>query len=672
MNKEKAKERIEKLSRQIDEYRYRYHVLDDPMITDEIYDSLTRELKELEGQFPEFLSPDSPTQRVGGKPLEKFTAIPHESPMLSLNDVFTPEELQAWLNRLQKLLPEQKEFEFHMDLKMDGLACALVYENGRLVRGLTRGDGLVGEDVTQNVRTIQSVPLILRKDPGVPADYYQGRLEVRGEIMLYKKDFEKLNSEREKAGLPAFMNPRNTAAGTVRQLDPALVAARPLKFHAYGVIAGGIRTKSEEYDRARKLGFIVNSHTYKAKNIKDMLKVIDEWEDKRKTLPYNTDGLVITINDKVLYNRLGFVGKAPRGSVAYKYAPEQATSKVKDIFISIGRTGAATPVAMLEPTVIAGSLVQMATLHNEGEVERKDIRIGDTVVVHKAGDIIPEVIESLPKLRDGTQKKFQMPKDCPDCGTELVKLKEDEAVWRCPNSSCPSRLSNQLRHFASKSALDIEGLGEKNVEVLLENHLVNNAADFYRLRPEDLKGLERFADISANKLVSAIAEKKQPDLHRFIYALGIRHVGAQTAVDLANTFKDFEEFKKTTIDELQKVEGIGTVVAESIVEWLAEPENQKLLDYFKEAGVVPKKVHIKESSITGKKFVITGTLSTMDREAAAEKVRSLGGIFQSSVGKDTDYLVAGGNTGAGKLEKAQKYGTKIIDEEEFFRLINSA
>ncbi|HEX5455748.1 MAG TPA: NAD-dependent DNA ligase LigA [Candidatus Saccharimonadales bacterium] len=672
MNKEKAKERIDKLSRQIDEYRYRYHVLDDPMITDEIYDSLTRELKELEEKFPQFLSPDSPTQRVGGKPLEKFTAVPHESPMLSLNDVFTPDELQAWLGRLKKLLPEQKEFEFHMDLKMDGLACALIYEGGRLVRGLTRGDGLVGEDVTQNIRTIRSIPLILRKDPDIPPDYYQGRLEVRGEIMLYRKDFEELNREREKEGKAAFMNPRNTAAGTVRQLDPSLVAARPLKFHAYSLIAQGIRTKSEEYETARKLGFIVNRHIYTVKDIKDMLKVINEWEDKRKTLPYNTDGLVITINDKALYNRLGFVGKAPRGSVAYKYAPEQATSKVKDIFISIGRTGAATPVAMLEPTVIAGSLVQMATLHNEGEVERKDIRIGDTVAVHKAGDIIPEVIESLPRLRDGTQKKFKMPKDCPDCGTALVKLKEDEAVWRCPNSSCPSRLSNQLRHFASKSALDIEGLGEKNVEILLENNLVNNAADFYNLKAEDLKKLERFADISANKLVAAIAEKKRPDLHRFIYALGIRHVGAQTAVDLANNFKDFDKFKKTTIDELQNVAGIGAVVAESIVEWFAEPVNQKLLDDFKEAGVSPKKVHVKESAITGKRFVITGTLSTMDREAAAEKVRSLGGIFQSSVGKDTDYLVTGAGTGSGKLEKAQKHGTEIIDEEKFFMLINSA
>lgn len=669
MNKEKAKERIEKLRKQIDEYRYRYHVLDDPMVTDEIYDSLTRELRGLEEKFPEFLSPDSPTQRVGGKALDKFVAVPHSMPMLSLNDVFTPEELKAWIERLHKQLPDEKSFEYHLDLKMDGLACALVYENGVLVRGLTRGDGRVGEDVTQNIRTIRSIPLRLRVDPKIPAEYYSGRVEIRGEIMLYKKDFEAINREREKAGQPAFMNPRNTAAGTVRQLDPVLVAARPLKFHAYGLLAADIKTKAEEYERAGRLGFIVNPQSTQKKSYEQIISVIDQWDDKRHELPFNTDGLVVTLNDKALYNRLGFVGKAPRGSIAYKYAPEQVTTKVKDIFISIGRTGAATPVAMLEPTVIAGSLVQMATLHNEGEVERKDIRIGDTVAVHKAGDIIPEVIESFPKLRDGTQEKFKMPKTCPECNTTLIKLKQDDAVWRCPNPKCPARLSNQLRHFASKSALDIEGLGEKNVEVLLDNNLVKNAADFYRLKAEDLKKLERFAEISASKLVASIAEKKNPELYRFIYALGIRHVGAQTAVDLANRYKNFDNLAKATLDDLKEVEGIGEVASESVIAWFAEPEHQKLLEDFKELGVKPKDVRVKESAITGKKFVVTGTLESMGREEAAEKIRSLGGIFQSSVGKDTDYLVAGGNTGSSKLEKARKYGTQIIDEKTLLKFL---
>lgn len=669
MNK-KIKERIDKLREQIDDYRYRYHVLDDPMVTDEIYDSLTRELKDLEEKYPEFLSPDSPTQRVGGKALDKFVNVAHQTIMLSLNDVFTQEELQAWINRLHKLLPEEKQLEYHIDLKMDGLACALVYENGILTRGLTRGDGRVGEDVTQNIRTIKSIPLRLRRDSKVDKRFYSQRVEIRGEIMLYRKDFEQINAERKKADLPAFMNPRNTAAGTVRQLDPALVASRPLKFHAYGLISDGITRKSDEYELASKLGFIVNPQSTQKQSFDGIMDMVKKWEDKRLELPFNTDGLVITLNDRKLFHRLGFVGKAPRGAVAYKYPPEQATTKVKDIFISIGRTGAATPVAMLEPTVIAGSLVQMATLHNEGEVARKDIRVGDTVAVHKAGDIIPEVIQSFSKLRDGTQKKFVMPKTCPECGTQLVKAKQDEAVWRCPNSNCPARLSNQLRHFASKSALDIEGLGERNVEVLLANNLVKNAADFYRLTAQDLTKLERFAEVSANKLIDSIAAKKQPELHRFIYSLGIRHVGAQTAVDLATYYKDFTKLTKATIEELRSIENIGEVVAESIVAWFAEPEHQQLLDDFDEVGVKPKAIEVKQSSITGQRFVVTGTLSTMSREEAAEKIRALGGVFQSSVGKDTDYLVTGDNTGASKLDKARKYNTKILDEDAFLKIID--
>lgn len=670
MSKSQAKARMEKLSDQIDEYRYRYHVLDDPMITDEIYDSLTKELRKLEEKYPELASPDSPTQRVGGKPLAKFVSAPHSQPMLSLNDAFELDELQAWIDRISKLLPGA-ELDYHVDLKMDGLACALIYENGSFVRALTRGDGRVGEDVTLNVRTIKSVPLRLRKDSSVPSYYYNSTIELRGEILLYKKDFETINDEREREGLPKFMNPRNTAAGTVRQLDPALVAARPLKFHAWGLLDDKIETKGREYEIASKLGFIVNSQASRAKGIDDIKKIIKKWEEKRAELRFNTDGLVITVNDKKLFKRLGSVGKAPRGAIAYKYPPEQATSKVKDIFVSIGRTGSATPVAMLEPVVIAGSLVQMATLHNEGEVERKDIRIGDTVAVHKAGDIIPEVIEPMIKLRDGSEKKFIMPKKCPECGTLLIKTKEEDAVWRCPNEKCPARLANQLAHYASKSALDIEGMGEKNVELLLDKGLISNAADMYRLQVEQLQGLERFADVSANKLVNSIASKKNPELHRFIYALGIRHVGAQTAVDLANRYKEFDKLKSATIDDLHEVEGVGEVVAESIVAWFESPQNQKLIDDFEDVGVRPKKVHIKESNITGKKFVVTGTLNAMGRDEVAEQIRSRGGVFQSSVGKDTDFLVAGENVGSSKLEKAKKYDTKIISEQELLELFES-
>lgn len=670
MNKKQVKSRMEKLSDQIDDYRYRYHVLDDPMITDEVYDSLTKELRKLEEQYPNLASPDSPTQRVGGKPLEKFVSAPHSQPMLSLNDAFEVNELQAWIDRIEKLLPGIT-LDYHVDLKMDGLACALIYENGRFARALTRGDGRVGEDVTQNVRTIKSVPLKLRQDKSVPSYYYNSTVELRGEILLYKKDFEDINAEREKDGLPKFMNPRNTAAGTVRQLDPALVAARPLKFHAWSLLDDKLKTKTGEYETAKRLGFIVNPQSQGTDTLNDISRIIKKWETKKRELEFNTDGLVITVNNKSLFKRLGSVGKAPRGAIAYKYPPEQATSKVKDIFVSIGRTGSATPVAMLEPVVIAGSLVQMATLHNDGEIARKDIRIGDTVAVHKAGDIIPEVIEPIVKLRDGSEEKFKMPKNCPECDTTLVKVKEEDAVWRCPNDNCPARLANQLKHYASKSALDIEGMGEKNVELLLDKGLISNAADMYRLGAEQLQSLKRFADISANKLVKSVATKKNPELHRFIYALGIRHVGAQIAVDLANRYKEFEKLKLAAIDDLQEVEGVGEVVAESIVAWFESPQNQKLLDDFNEVGVKPKRVYVQESSITGKKFVVTGTLSLIGRDEVAERIRSKGGVFQSSVGKDTDYLAAGENVGSSKLEKAKKYGTQVINEQELLRLLNT-
>lgn len=666
--KHKLKDRVDKLKAQIDEYRYRYHVLDDPMITDEIYDSLTRELRSLEEQHPDLLTADSPTQRVGGKPLDKFESFPHSRPMLSLNDAFDETEIEKWIERISKLIADQK-FDFHIDLKMDGLACALIYEDGILVRGLTRGDGRIGEDVTSNIKTIKSIPLRLRRDKDLSKSFYTGITEVRGEIMLYKDDFKKINLERKKNNLPEFMNPRNTAAGTVRQLDPSLVAERPLKFHAYSLIKEGIETKTEEYKIASKLGFIVNKQAVIAKSFEDIKKSIIKWEGDRRLLPFNTDGLVITVNDKSLFARLGSVGKAPRGAIAYKYAPEQATTKVKDIFISIGRTGAATPVAMLEPVVIAGSLVQMATLHNEGEIARKDIRNGDTVAVHKAGDIIPEVIEPFKKLRDGSEKVFVMPQNCPECNTKLIKQKVEDAVWRCPNNRCPARLSNQLSHFASKSALDIEGLGEKNVELLLQNDLVKNAADIYKLKQEDLLKLERFAELSASKLVNAIAQKKEPELHRFIYALGIRHVGAQTAVDLANKYQDFNALKKATIDDLVAVEGIGEVVAESVVAWFENPDNQNLIEDFDELNVKPKKIKIEKSKITGKKFAVTGSLETMSRDEAAEKIRSKGATFQSSVGKDTDYLVAGGNVGSSKLEKAKKFETEVLNEKQFLALI---
>ena len=671
MNKDKA--RIEKLRELINDYRYHYHVLDESIMSEAAADSLKHELSQLEEKYPELITPDSPTQRVAGAPLAGFKQREHSTRMLSLNDVFDETEVAAWRDRIIKLLPESASVEYFADVKMDGLACALVYEDGVLQQGITRGDGFVGEDVTANIRTIDSVPLRLRADKKHAA-FLKGRTEIRGEIVMYKEDFARLNKRRAKEGKPLFANPRNTAAGTIRQLDPKLVMGRPLHFRAYDLLRqneADIPTYAYAYKALRGLGFLANPDASVFKSIDKLMQFAHEWETKREKLPFNTDGLVVKINDRALYRRLGVVGKAPRGAVAIKYAAEQATTKVKDIFISIGRTGAATPVAMLEAVVIAGSTVQMATLHNESEIVRKDIRVGDTVIVHKAGDIIPEVVEPLVKLRDGSEKPFVMPTHCPECNTRLVKLKADDAAWRCPNEACPSRAWKRIEHFASKAALDIEGLGEKNVIALMNAGLVKDQADIYTLKAEDLLKLDRFAEISANKLVNAIQDKKQPPLGRFIYGLGIRHIGTQTAIDLANHFRTMEALTKATIEELSDIEGIGEVVAESLVEWFSEPRNQQLLEKFKKYSVWPEAVKHVGGPLSGQNFVVTGTLESMGREQAGERIRTLGGTFQSSVGKDTNYLVVGANVGASKLVKAAKLGTKQLNEAEFLAIVQN-
>lgn len=722
-------QRAARLRALINDYRYNYHVLNKSIMSEAAADSLKHELSQIEAARPDLITADSPTQRVAGEALPGFKKIRHSSRMLSLNDVFSEDELNAWAKRIAKLAPPGWREEYFMDIKMDGLACALIYQDGVLAQAVTRGDGFTGEDVTANVRTIESVPLRLRETKA-GAKFLKGRTEIRGEIVMYKKQFAKLNAERAKAGQPTYANPRNLAAGTIRQLDPRLVAERPLQFHAYDLLredSADVPSNDYAYKVIRELGIISNSMAKTAKSVKEIKQFADYWEEKRQDLPFNTDGLVVKVNDRRVFSVLGVVGKAPRAAVAYKYPAEQSTTKVKDIFVSIGRTGAATPVAMLEPVVVAGSTVQMATLHNEGEVKRKDIRVGDTVIVQKAGDVIPEVIEPLVKLRNGSEKQFVMPTHCPDCGTKLVKdeigarrvrssrlqgsseerteayglyeegaleLKTQQAaenadgvagsagkqasmanrtgaVWRCPNNACPSRAWKQIEHYASKAALDIEGLGEKNVIALLQAGLIKDPADIYTVSKEDLLKLERFADISSGKLVEAIQSKKQPELPRFLYGLGIRHIGTQTAIDLANHFHSVDKLAAATIDELSEVEGIGNVVAESIVEWFSEPANQDLIEKFKKMGVRPKEAKAIEGPLTGKAFVVTGTLESMSREAAGEKIRELGGTFQSSVGKNTDYLIVGANTGASKLTKADKFGTKQIDEDEFIRIIDA-
>ncbi|HUP26528.1 MAG TPA: NAD-dependent DNA ligase LigA [Candidatus Limnocylindrales bacterium] len=671
MNKSQAQERINKLRELINDYRYHYHVLDKSIMSEAAADSLKHELTQLETEYPDLITPDSPTQRVAGTPLAAFKAIPHSRRMLSLNDLFDESELDAWVNRITKLLPAGTKLGYFADLKMDGFACALVYQDGLFIQAITRGDGVVGEDVTTNVKTIDSVPLRLREGQGTKV-FLKGRTEIRGEIVMYKTDFAQLNEQRAQKGLPLFANPRNTAAGTIRQLDSRLVSERKLYFRAYDLLRENnaeVPTNAFAYNMLSELGLLANSQAITVSTTKEILNFAKAWEDKRHDLPFNTDGLVIKVNDRSLYERLGIVGKAPRGAAAYKYPAEQATTKVKDIFVSIGRTGSATPVAMLEPVVIAGSTVQMATLHNEAEVMRKDIRIGDTVIVHKAGDIIPEVIEPLVKLRDGTEHKFVMPSDCPECGTPLVKLKADEAVWRCPNNQCPSRVWKRIQHYASKAALDIEGLGEKNVIALLNAGLVKETPDIYALTKGNVLGLDRFAEISASKLINAIQAQKNPPLPRFLYGLGIRHIGVQTAIDLSMHFRTLEALSRATIDELNEVEGIGKIVAESIVEWFAEPNNLRILELFAKYGVKPEEVKKIGGPLSGKSFVVTGSLDTMSRDQAAEKIRALGGTFQSTVGKDTNYLVVGANVGASKLAKASKLGTKHISEEQFIGLL---
>ena len=662
-------DRARKLREQLNKYSHEYHVLDQPTVDDAVYDGLMAELKKIEEQHPELITPDSPTQRVGGTPLSAFQSVTHSKRMLSLNDIFSREEAMAWVERIVKLEPAVAKAEFFADIKKDGLACAIIYQDGIYQQAITRGDGYTGEDVTANVRTIKSVPLRLHSAKGFE-DLLSGRTEVRGEIVMFKKDFEALNEAQAKAGKPLFANPRNTAAGTVRQLDPKLVSARPLTFLPYDIVRDqDPPTNQNVYEALNSLGFMKNHEAKVLSNIDEVLKFTEYWRERRQKLSYNTDGIVVKINDRRLYERLGFVGKNPRGAIAFKYPAEQSTTKVKDIFVSIGRTGAATPVAMLEPVVIAGSTVQMATLHNEGEIHRKDIRIGDTVVVQKAGDIIPEVVEPLVKLRDGTEKKFVMPTHCPDCNTKLVKAKATEAIWRCPNNACPSRAWKLIQHFASKGALDIEGLGEKNVIALIDAGLIKDPADIYTVRKEDLLKLERFADISAAKLVEAIQSNKQPTLSRFIYGLGIRHVGEQTAVDLANHFHTLDNLQKATIDLLSGIEGIGDVVAEAIVEWFEQPKHQRLLEEFAKLGVEPRTVKKTTGPLTGKSFVVTGSLESMGREEAAEKIRALGGTFQSSVGQDTDFLVVGENVGESKLAKARKLGTKQISETDLSKIL---
>lgn len=668
-----AAERARELRELLNQYSYEYHVLDAPTVDDAVYDGLMQELKALEAADPSLVTPDSPTQRVGSALLASFRKVRHSSRMLSLNDVFSREDVEAWVKRMDKLLPGRSH-EFFCDIKMDGLACALIYEDGVLTRAVTRGDSFVGEDVTANVRTIANVPLRLRNTPG-KEEFLQGRTEVRGEIVMYKADFAALNKQREAAGEPPFANPRNLAAGTIRQLDPSLVAARPLKFRAYDLLRDDpteLPTHMFAYETLRALGLAANKQAAVFTGLDAVMQFVDRWDEARHALPFNTDGLVIKVNDRSQYVELGIVGKQPRAAVAYKYAAEKATSVVRDIVLSIGRTGAATPVAVFDPVVIAGTTVQHASLHNADEIARMDVRIGDTAVIYKAGDIIPKVESVLLKLRPKGAKPFDMEAELRRQYPELTfERPAGEVVYRIKGATGTVLLKQAVAHYASKAALDIDTLGDKNVAALVDADLVHDIADIYALTVEQVLGLDRFAEISARKLVDAIAAAKTPELPRFLYGLGIRHVGTQTAIDLSEAFGSLEALQSATIEQLEAVEGIGHVVAESILAWFADEDNQALLTKFKDLGVQSQYQSRQGGKLSGQNFVITGTLESMSRDEAAAKIRALGGTFQSSLGKDTTYLVVGKNVGASKLAKAAKYGTTQLTETDLLALLGA-
>lgn len=671
MNRAEVEKRIIKLRELINDYRYHYHVLDESIMSEAAADSLKHELAKLEAEYPELITPDSPTQRVAGKPLDKFTKVKHEKRMISLADVFSEEEIKEWINRNEKIIPGGKIEEFFTDIKMDGLACALKYRDGVFYQAVTRGDGMVGEDVTQNVKTIQNIPLkISISEESVPSE-----IEVRGEIVIFKKDFERLNEIQRKNGLPEFANPRNLAAGSIRQLDPKIAASRPLRFIAYDLVTPNSATWHDAYEKLRAFKFQTSNEdrVFKASEKKELFEYIKNLDEYRRGLPFNTDGMVIKINDRKVYDDLGIVGKTPRGAVAFKFPAEESTTKVRDIVISIGRTGAATPVAILDPVEVAGSTVRHASLHNADEIARLDVRIGDTVIIYKAGDIIPQIKEVLVALRPEDAKPFDyeeaLRRQYPDLEFERPV---GEVVYRVKGESSDYILKRAVEYYASKPALNIEGLGEKNVVALVDAGMIKTIADLYRLKWEEVAKLERFGELSAKKLVEAIEGSKTPALNKFITALGIRHVGAQTAMSLAREFKTLEKLEIAAEDELLAIPDIGEVVAESILAWLNDEENIKLLAEMKELGVAPIAEEVENLPLNGKSYIITGTLASMGREEAEDRLRMLGATVTSSVTKNTTALIVGEKPGKSKTDKADKLGIPRMSEAEFLEMIKQS
>jgi DNA ligase (NAD+) len=668
MATEALKKRVEKLQEEIEYHNYRYYVLDQPEIPDAQYDRLMRELEKIEEEYPELRSPNSPTQRVGAPPLEEFEIVRHSIPMLSLANAFDESEARDFDKRVKKILGSSSDISYVAEPKLDGLAVELVYERGQFIVGSTRGDGVNGENITRNLRTIKTIPLqLIRKEIPVPE-----RLEVRGEVIIQLDKFKILNRKRVEMGEPLFANPRNAAAGSVRQLDSKITAERPLEIYCYGLGEIRGRTFKTHWDILQtfsKWGLRINPYIQKCQNIDEVLGYYHEMNERREKLPYEIDGIVIKVDRLDLQTRLGEISRSPRWALAFKFQPKQETTRILNIVVQVGRTGALTPVAEMEPVRVGGVEISRATLHNQDEIDKKDVRIGDTVIIQRAGDVIPEVVQVVTSKRTGKEKKFQMPSKCPvpGCGAEVVK---EEAIHRCIGLDCPAQLKGRIRHFASKRAMDIEGIGVKLINQLVEKDLVKDVADIYYISKEQLIALERMAEKSAQNIIDAIEASKTKPLSKFLYALGIRHVGETTAEDLARSFSRLNDFFHLSEEDLMEVEGIGPEVAASVHQFFRDKKNKESIDQLKKAGVKVIEPQAKErGKLAGKVFIFTGALQTLGRDEARDIVESLGGMTASSVSKKVDFVVVGEDPGS-KLDKAKELGIKILTEAEFKKMIS--
>jgi len=675
---DEVKERIEQLRGEINYHNYRYYVLDSPEISDAEYDELMKELKQLEEQYPQFLTPDSPTQRVGAAPVEAFGVVEHPLPLLSLGNAFSQEELLAWYTRTLRLTGE-KQFNFTCEHKIDGLAVALTYVNGQLTTGATRGDGFRGEDITQNLRTVRSIPLSVSKEAPT-------RFEVRGEVFLPKAGFAKLNQERAEEGLPPFANPRNAAAGSVRQLDPRITAKRPLDIYIYmlGYAEGKATplTHWETMEYLKSLGFKVNPTNSLLTSIEQVEEYYHTWAERKESLPYEADGIVVKVNQLDLQERLGNIGHEPRWAIAYKFPAIQGTTRLKEIKISVGRTGTLNPYAVLEPVSVGGVTIKQAALHNEDDIRRKDIREGDWVYIQRAGEVIPEVVGPIKSKRSGQEKEFNLLEKifsgdklrpaCPVCGAEVVKP-EGEVMYYCSNAACPAQVQERLEHFVSRGAMDIRGIGESLSAMLLKEGLVKNIADLYDLKDktEQLLKIERMAEKSITNMLNAIDKSKETPLPRVIFALGIRHIGEEMAEVLAKEFPSLDELANASREKLMSIPTVGPKIADSIVVFFRQEENKKIIQRLKDAGVNPKavKTEVEELPLAGMEFVITGRLEALTRQEAEARIKALGGTTKDSVTRQTTYLVVGADAGGSKLTHAQALGTKQLTEEELLQLL---